>query len=202
MGQHPAAITGRSSLALRPEPAPVGDSGQHARNNGHIAVFVVDVDQFKRVNDRYGHVAGDAVISEVARIIRQEVCGDDVLGRLGGDEFVVLVEGYDDPRARVFRIAERIRRAVGELCVSVTAVWGEASVSDLSVSIGAAVPAARTPNAADLTTLLWPADGALYAAKKAGRNTVRIEEIADGLIDTGNLSPRQSSDRPFGMGRS
>lgn len=202
MGQHPAAITGRSSLALRPEPAPAGDSGQHARNTGHVAVFVVDVDQFERVNDRYGHVAGNTVISEVARVIGQEVGGDNVLGRLGGDEFVVLIEGYDDLQARAFRIAEQIRRAVGELCVSVTAGWGAASVSDLSASIGAAVPAVQTPNAADLTTLLWTADCALYAAKRAGRNTVRIEEIADGLIDTGNLSPRQSSDRPFGMGRS
>lgn len=179
MGQHTAAITGRSLLDLRPEPVRAGDPGNDTGSNGPAAVFVVDIDQFKQVNDRYGRIAGDAVISEIARVIKQEVGKTDFLGRLGGDEFVVLMKRHDDLRAQAFRITERIRRGVGELHVSVTAEWGEVSVSDLSVSIGASVSTTEMSNTTGIAKLLWTADCALYSAKRAGCNRVCIEEISD-----------------------
>jgi diguanylate cyclase (GGDEF)-like protein len=130
-------------------------------------VLMVDLDHFKRINDSYGHLAGDAVLKAVAGTITDAVRDYDSVGRFGGEEFVVLLPGIAHPD--VLTIAERIRAAISELVVSVPLDEVDTTVSGLSASIGASMyPAAG--NAVE--RLLHAADTALYQAKNSGRNKV------------------------------
>ncbi len=137
-------------------------------------VLVLDLDRFKAVNDTHGHVAGDRVLAAVADALRAGVRAHDLVGRLGGEEFVVmpLAAAVGTRSVELEVVAERIRARVAALRVEVATPDGPFVISDLSVSVGGAV----SPLAdADLATLLHTADVALYAAKDAGRNRVRIE---------------------------
>jgi len=138
------------------------------------AVLILDLDHFKRVNDRHGHLAGDAVLASVAAALRAEVRDDDLVGRFGGEEFVILLPGregvrYDRPEIEA--VADRIRRRVDVLRVGIATPDGPLTVDDLSVSIGGAT---FPHDGGDLDRLLEVADSALYAAKRAGRNAVRV----------------------------
>ncbi len=127
-----------------------------------IAVVVIDLDFFKRVNDSYGHLMGDRVLAEVARAIRNETRSRDLVGRFGGEEFVVLIDGRA-AAAHAIDIATRIRERIAGLShphdIRVTATIGVAH----------GVPAAQE----SLDTLLAHADAVLYEGKEAGRNRVR-----------------------------
>ncbi|KAA2267037.1 GGDEF domain-containing protein [Solihabitans fulvus] len=138
-----------------------------------VAVLIIDLDHFKRVNDRYGHLAGDQVLREVANAIRREVRGVDLVGRYGGEEFAVVLPGtnYEEFTA----IADRIRTDIGRLSVRVAALSLPATVDGLSASIGAAV---YPDSGTDLTALLLAADAALYEAKDGGRNQIRLAASA------------------------
>jgi diguanylate cyclase (GGDEF)-like protein len=128
-----------------------------------IGVLMVDLDHFKKVNDVYGHLAGDAVLKAVAATISGQVRGYDSVGRFGGEEFVVLLPGVSESEA--VAAAERIRVAVTGIEVTEEADL----ISGLSVSIGVALyPAAG--NAVE--KLISAADAALYRAKNGGRNQV------------------------------
>ena len=128
---------------------------------------MLDVDHFKRVNDRFGHLAGDVVLKAVAEAISEHVRDYDSVGRFGGEEFVVLLPGATE--TDVLPVAERVRRAVMALEVEVATASGPRVVQGLSVSIGAAVyPSGGTV----LERLLHVADSALYQAKNSGRNRV------------------------------
>jgi diguanylate cyclase (GGDEF)-like protein len=131
-----------------------------------IGLAVIDVDHFKRVNDRYGHLVGDQVLLQVAEEIRECVRVGDVLCRFGGEEFVVLAVISPDMLAG---LTERIRDAVERRC----AAWG------VTVSIGATwvTPAVRElrelrESAETVWTLLDHADELMYRAKREGRNRV------------------------------
>jgi diguanylate cyclase (GGDEF)-like protein len=137
-------------------------------------VLVVDLDHFKAVNDTHGHVVGDRVLAAVADVLRGGVRGHDVVGRLGGEEFVVLplATTYGMRSVELEVVAERIRSRVAALQVEVATPGRLLVISGLTVSVGGAVsPLSGT----ELATLLQTADAALYAAKRAGRNRVRIE---------------------------
>jgi diguanylate cyclase (GGDEF)-like protein len=137
-------------------------------------VLVLDLDHFKAVNDTHGHVVGDRVLAAVADALRAGVRAHDLVGRLGGEEFVVmpLAAAFGTRSVELEVVAERIRARVAALRVEVATPDGPFVISDLSVSVGGAV----SPLAdADLASLLHAADLALYAAKGAGRNRVRIE---------------------------
>jgi diguanylate cyclase (GGDEF)-like protein len=154
------------------------------RLGGRATVLVLDLDHFKLVNDRYGHLVGDQVLSAVAEAVRSEVRDDDLVGRFGGEEFVVLLQGHDD-QAGAEIVAERIRSRITELEVEGA---GGIAVGNLSVSIGGAtVPA----DGDDLAELLEVADAAMYAAKHAGRNTVRMGMDAVPGAD-GPVRPRRA----------
>lgn len=129
-----------------------------------LGVAVVDVDHFKRVNDRFGHRVGDQVIQEVSRALTETVRSDDLVVRLGGEEFAVFaVLPMDDLAA----LGERIRTTVAERCaerrvtVSVGVTWRD----PLAVTVGDPAEA--------LWQLVEEADNLMYAAKRAGRNRVR-----------------------------
>ena len=144
------------------------------RSQGGAAVLILDLDHFKLVNDRHGHLAGDRVLSSVAEALRAEVRDNDLVGRFGGEEFVIMLPGHDGAgydRAELEAVADRIRRRVDALDVDVATADGPLTVGDLSVSVGGAT---FPDDAADLDGLLEVADSALYAAKRAGRNAVRM----------------------------
>ncbi|HEY0357036.1 MAG TPA: diguanylate cyclase [Mycobacteriales bacterium] len=138
-----------------------------------LAVLALDLDRFKQVNDTHGHPAGDAVLSEVARRLRQEVREVDLLFRQGGEEFVLLLpetglEGAENA-------AERICRALRDVPVRLSA--DDPGVGDLVASITASIGVAVYPEHGSTgPAVLEAADDALYRAKAAGRDTWRVSE--------------------------
>lgn len=129
------------------------------------ALLLIDLDHFKRINDTHGHLIGDQLVAAVAAQIRQAADPHHgVAGRFGGDEFVALLPDVDE--ASAYRHADGLRERVA----AVTIATGEDDrTARTTVSIGLTLTTAH----ADLTDALWRADAALYAAKAAGRNTVR-----------------------------
>lgn len=138
-------------------------------------VLLLDLDHFKGVNDRHGHLVGDQVLAAVAGALRAEVREEDLVGRFGGEEFVVLLHGEpdSDPRTTGEGVAERIRARIAELAVPVTSGL---VVDGLSASIGGAT---ASPEGPELGVLLEIADAALYAAKRAGRDRVHMGRTCD-----------------------
>jgi diguanylate cyclase (GGDEF)-like protein len=131
------------------------------RRDGPPGVLVLDLDHFKAVNDTHGHLAGDHVLAAVADV-----------GRFGGEEFVVMLAGLGSRgTAEVATVAERMRRRIADLRVEIPTPDGPLTVRGLSVSVGCAV---MPDGGAELRDLLEVADRALYAAKGAGRNAVRM----------------------------
>jgi len=145
------------------------------RTDAPLALLLVDVDHFKRVNDSHGHLIGDEVLRALATELRQQVRESDVVGRFGGEEFTILLPRTDDVGA--YGIAERLRASAANL--SVTAADGRLAVGgriSVTVSIGVAV---LGQHGGDLFELLAAADVALYRAKDAGRDQVRVSEATD-----------------------
>ena len=126
-----------------------------------LSVLLIDFDHFKRINDTLGHQAGDEVLRRGARLIDEVLGSEGMLARYGGEELLVLLP--DAARAAAKHSAERLRRLVEQR------MGGDAT--PVTVSIGAA--SLNDQPAADLEELVRRADGALYAAKAAGRNRVR-----------------------------
>ena len=140
------------------------DAALTTQGQGSIAVAMLDIDHFKRFNDRYGHAAGDAVLCAVARAADAALRAGDLIARLGGEEFAILLPGADDNDASI--IAERVRSAIA---AQVVIFAGEAL--RVTVSIGVVVTG---DGLADAATLLAAADARLYTAKNSGRNCVRL----------------------------
>ncbi|HEY9389545.1 MAG TPA: GGDEF domain-containing protein [Mycobacteriales bacterium] len=139
------------------------------RFDEQIAVLIADLDRFKRINDVYGHLAGDVVLRRVADVLSAEVREYDVVGRFGGEEFVVVLPSTGPDQAG--QIAERLRDRVAALDLEVADTAGRPRrVHGLTVSIGLAC---YPLHGRDLEDLLRMADAALYTAKAAGRNRVR-----------------------------
>lgn len=132
-----------------------------------IGVLMIDLDHFKRINDRHGHLAGDEVLKSVAATIALEVRDYDAVGRFGGEEFVVLLPGTTE--TDVCAIAERIRHSITTVSVMTPHGDGPVAIRGLSASIGVAMyPSAGSA----VDRLLHAADIALYRAKNDGRNRV------------------------------
>lgn len=127
-----------------------------------MSVFMLDIDEFKRVNDTYGHAIGDQVLQGVAECCRQELRGVDVLGRYGGDEFAAVLSETGLPAA--YQVAERLRKSIAQRALDTKA--GQVTVT---VSLGVAV---LDDEHLAPETLLDHADQALYVAKQSGRNRV------------------------------
>lgn len=127
-----------------------------------LAVMLIDIDNFKRINDTLGHAAGDQVLTRLARILRRTLRKPDAFGRLGGDEFAVLAPELDEDAAR--QMAERLREAM-----EVTLPGGDFAVT---ISIGVA---AWDEAEDSIEPAMYRADRALYRSKHQGRNRVAVQ---------------------------
>jgi len=125
-----------------------------------LSLLLIDVDNFKQVNDQWGHVVGDQVLVRIAEVLAAGLRRSDVLARYGGEEFIVLLPETRQATAR--QVAERLRAAIQPATADLTP-------NGVTVSIGVSGLEAGAP---DLESLLHQADDALYSAKQAGRNLV------------------------------
>ncbi len=138
------------------------------RQRSATSAFIVDIDQFKTINDQHGHAAGDAVLRHIALHAQAQLRCTDLFARWGGDEFVALLPETDLLTAAA--IAERLRLAVGEPSPRLPA-----GLPPITVSIGVAAVA---PGCEGVDELIAQADQALYTAKNAGRNRTRVADDA------------------------
>jgi diguanylate cyclase (GGDEF)-like protein len=134
------------------------------REGTFVGVLLGDLDHFKRINDTYGHLAGDAVLKEAARRIQEAVRSYDAVGRYGGEEFLIILSSCEDDLDMV-KQAERIRSRVSSSLVPTSE--GEIEVT---MSLGVA----SSSDYPEVEDMIRAADAALYRAKRAGRNRVEV----------------------------
>ena len=130
-----------------------------------LSLCIVDVDLFKPINDRYGHISGDEVLRQIAGLLRRHARSDDLAARIGGEEFALLLPECDADAAQAF--AERLRETVADAAF---APGGEPQRITVSIGIATLAPGRDTRPA-----LMAAADAALYRAKSQGRNRVCVE---------------------------
>lgn len=133
------------------------------RHNRPMAIVLIDVDHFKRINDRHGHQSGDQSLIEIAHACQQTLRKTDLLARFGGEEFIVLLP--ETGQREAVRLAERMRSAVA----SEVRLPGSGRPGEVTISLGAVALSRSTPS---LDVLIQAADLALYDAKRAGRDRV------------------------------
>lgn len=139
------------------------------RYSRQLSVVVADIDHFKTVNDRHGHAAGDRVIRDVAARLKSAARDTDLVARFGGEEFVVLLMESDIAACAAY--AERARALIETSPVDLDPSGGGVTRASVTISMGCAV---FTGEDRDVQDAIDRADGALYSAKAAGRNRVRI----------------------------
>lgn len=144
---------------------------QAVRSARPMSVLILDVDEFKPYNDEFGHLAGDEILRQAARLLRQRARRSDFLARIGGEEFGVILHEADRPGA--VKLAENLRTAVE------AAAWPRrritVSVGAATVRFPSAVPRPPSPPRSQVLSL---ADQALYFSKEAGRNRVtHVEDL-------------------------
>lgn len=132
-----------------------------ARTGQAVAVLMIDVDNFKKLNDDYGHLIGDALLSRLAQILSDTLRPQDLLARYGGEEFAVLLPGLDTDAAKL--VAERLR-------IAVETSPRDRTLPPMTISIGVATKQAWET----LGDLIRRADAAMYRAKHGGRNRVSV----------------------------
>jgi len=134
------------------------------RNNTELSILFLDIDNFKEINDTFGHNSGDAILKTIARIIHQKLRTSDILARFGGDEFVVLMPNTYKINALV--LSERLRKAISKKPIKIKDTNCKITIS--GGVAGFPVDAQKARNLLDL------ADSALYRAKGAGKNSIAL----------------------------
>ena len=152
------------------------------REHHPLSVMMLDIDFFKSVNDRFGHLGGDEVLCEVARRLRKSARSYDLVGRFGGEEFLIVAPGCATAQGLIQ--AERLREVVCSAPIP---------LKDLSVTVTISVGVATTldPRRENMEALLAAADKALYRAKAAGRN--RVEGDSSSAGPSPQLDPHKNS---------
>jgi diguanylate cyclase (GGDEF)-like protein/PAS domain S-box-containing protein len=153
------------------------------RNKQPLALLMLDIDQFKKVNDTYGHEAGDMALQQVASVLKSSLREIDILGRMGGEEFAVLLPNTPLHEAGV--LAERVQQIMANTSFELP---GASLNINITISIGVAV---MTDEMSVIDDILRNADAALYHAKNSGRNRVikyknvsgEVSGLSSGLDD-------------------
>ena len=138
------------------------------REGTPVGLVFVDLDHFKRINDTYGHLAGDAVLRATSEKMRAMMRPYDLVGRYGGEEFLIVLPGCDEAKLR--KLCERLRAILAD-----TSIEYEKKTISWTVSVGAAMANPAKEKEAEL--LLRAADLALYRAKTGGRNRVELATV-------------------------
>jgi two-component system, cell cycle response regulator len=144
------------------------EAARSEREQSPLAVLMADLDYFKQINDRHGHLAGDIVLRETARRLRAQIRTYDAIGRYGGEEFLVVLPGCDQSGG--LTQAERLRESIH--CEPFATTAGE-----IPVTCSFGLCWTDRPELAGTNNLLRSADAALYKAKRMGRNRVETVEI-------------------------
>jgi diguanylate cyclase (GGDEF)-like protein len=146
-----------------------------------VSVVMFDVDHFKLVNDREGHLAGDALLSGVSRHLAQALRSTDIKCRYGGDEFLIILP--DTPTLGAQQVAECLRKEIA----AVDAASNRAVPITASLGVATAAPGELNP-----TTLVAQADAALYEAKRLGRNRVAVAPAPASMLPSESREPQES----------
>jgi diguanylate cyclase (GGDEF)-like protein len=148
-------FTGMAELAFR----------ELQKSNKNLSLVMMDIDNFKLVNDRYGHLAGDKVLQELVKCLKEVLGPNSIIGRYGGEEFLILLKETSIQEA--YQIAEKMRNAVENLSVCLA----EKEVVKFTISIGVST---TNKDISDIWSLVEKADQALYLSKENGKNLVNI----------------------------
>jgi len=159
--------------------------GKRMQKLADAAILMADIDHFKQVNDRHGHLLGDQVLCACAEVLKGATKGRDIVTRFGGEEFLILLP--DTPGSGALALAEQVRTALGK--VRIRRKGGETELEPVTISIGVAVPAPGEP----LEQAIDRADQALYQAKHDGRNCVRVASF--GAAPAGAAARRSAAPR-------
>jgi two-component system cell cycle response regulator len=138
------------------------------RNNTPYAIIMIDIDFFKKVNDTYGHHAGDVAIQHLATVLKETARASDYCFRWGGEEFLILIPSSSDNES--YQFAERLRKAVE---MSTVFVEDEELTFNITISLGVTLGLEK-----DANQLISKADEMLYEAKLSGRNCVKITDLS------------------------
>ena len=141
----------------------LGELALARRNNYYVHCIMLDIDHFKRVNDTWGHQCGDAILKEVARILKDEKRESDLLARYGGEEFVLLLSGIGVEDAK--KSAERLRAAIERHHFS----WKD-TIVPVTISLG--LSSLQGEEITKIEDMIASSDKCLYVAKENGRNQV------------------------------
>ncbi|MEI6957189.1 GGDEF domain-containing protein, partial [Klebsiella pneumoniae] len=131
-----------------------------------LTVAIIDIDFFKEINDKWGHMVGDRAIKHVADLLSDNIRSSDYLFRYGGEEFLLVL--VETRAAEAFPLLERLRKKIGQLAFNVG--------GDTQIPITASIGFAAHTGHPDYNLLLRDADNALYAAKREGRNCVKMHK--------------------------
>jgi diguanylate cyclase (GGDEF)-like protein len=153
-----------------------------------LALLLFDIDDFKKINDTYGHAAGDVVLKKLVEIVRRNTRSSDLVGRYGGDEFLVLMMSSNSEQAHLY--AEKLREMIAATEIRIP---GQKDPIRLTISGGLAI---WPTDGQSTTELLQGADVALYEAKRSGRNrTVVFQSLGlDGAVLSGSPAKRGTSE--------
>lgn len=155
------ALTGLPNRLLLADRLEIAIS-QAQRHDATVGILFLDLDNFKKINDSFGHAFGDKLLVHVADILRGIFRNEDTISRIGGDEFVIVLGGVQD-RTRTHKLAERVLEQVS----------GVHKIMDRDLHIGVSIGMATYPeNGTDVEDLLKNADIAMYSAKDHGKNTI------------------------------
>ncbi len=133
------------------------------RHNADLCLMIVDIDHFKKINDTYGHLAGDQILQQFSDLLKNTLRQEDAIFRIGGEEFVVVLGSTNLPNARL--AAERLRMEIEKSVFK---------AMDLTIPVSASIGVTLWQNGENENTLFHRADQALYAAKSTGRNRVKM----------------------------
>ena len=126
---------------------------------------MADIDFFKKINDTYGHLAGDEILKQISECLIKNIKGDDIVGRFGGEEFIILLKNTNLDNSKA--LLEKIRKDIDDLIVK----YKNFIIDNLNISIGAVF---NQDNNTDLNNLIEKADKALYNVKENGRNQTKF----------------------------